>query len=266
MNGPPVSFATDPDIPSSPSPVLIAVIVPFFVLLLVVGIVLFIWRRKKRQAILLSSSSSSGSHSSLGSTSDEWTHDRDSTMVGLGAGAASMGSGGAAVPDMTERRKSGNIPVDPFAFERNRAPSSSSSHVSVLLPPDQSPVLAKFSQYPDPGTYPVFVNAPESSSEGHSSEHGRSGAYHYEASVETIDPPPASLARPGAPFASPPSPTTEQSYHTAFHDGRRALSPTQRISAHESIRTPRKHGILRLSILSHVVTFSCRRECPQSVW
>ena len=282
MNGFTVSFTTGPDIPSSPSPVLIAVIVPFFVLLLVVGIGLFIWRRKKRQEVFLSSSDSSdrrssNRRSSFGTTSNEWIHG-DSTTAGLGKNAASMGSGGEADPDMIERRKPGLIPVgvDPFALGGQgilplRSTSPASSHVSVG--PDLSPRLDRFSQYPDPGTYPAFANPPESSSEGHSSQHGhssrhgRSSAYHYEASTETIDPPEASLARLGAPINSPPSPTTEQSYHTAFHGGRGTLSPHQRLSTHESIRsTPRKSSIFQLSNFSHMLTFFCRRECPQSVW
>lgn len=265
--------------PPSPSPVLIAVIVPFFVLLLVVGTGLFIWRRRKRrQAILLSGSSSPDLRPSLSSTSEEWPQVLDSTKVGLNTSAAKMGSGGAAVPrDMTERRTLGNVPFDPFGPGPHgglpvRSPSRSSSHMS--LPPDLSPVLPRFSQYPVAGTYPEFANVPDSSSEGHSSRNG------YQASTETVDPTEASLARPGVPFTSPASPTTEHSYYTAFHEERRheerrhegrrheehrAMSPTQRISTHESIATPRESGILRLSILLHILTFFCRRECPQSV-
>lgn len=258
MNGRVASFATDTDMPPSPSPVLIGVIVPFFILLLLVGIGLFVWRRKKRQAILLSSSSSSGMHSTFG-TPDEWSHARDSTKVSLGRSAASMGSGGAAVPDMKERRKSG--PVGPLPLDRHarlsvRSPSPASSQMSI--PPDLSPVLVKFNQYPDPRSYTTFANAPDSSSEGHSTRNGRSAAYHYEASTETIDPLPASLETldPHPAFlARQTSPTTDQSYHTAFHEDRRALSPTQRLSAIESIRTPRKSGILRLGILLHALTF-----------
>jgi len=231
-------FATDPDKPPSPSPVLIGVIVPFFVLLLLVGIGLFIWRRRKRHAIRLSDSSS-----------DEGGHTRDTTKVGLGGSGASMGSGGAAVPKvMTERRKSGITSLDPFASSRHaRSPSPASSH-GVSLPPDLSPVVDKFSQYPVPGSYPAFAIPPGSSSEDHSSRHGRSAAYHYEASTETVDFPSASLMRPGAPFTSPTSPTTEQSYHTAPREERRAMSPTQRLSAHESIHTPRKSSTLRFRI------------------
>ena len=245
-----VSFATDPDMSPSPSPVLIGVVVPFFILLLLVGIGLFIWRRKKRQAILLSSSGSSGLDSTFG-TPDDWSHARDSTKVSLGRSAASMGSGGAAAPDMKEHRKSG--PVCPVPLDRRarlsvRSPSPASSHMS--LPPDLSPVLVKFNQYPDPRSYTTFANAPDSSSEDHSTRHGRSAGY--QASIETIDPLPASLEtldhHPTF-LARQSSPTTEQSYHTAFHEDRRALSPAQRLSAIESIRTPRKSGILRLSIL-----------------
>lgn len=243
MNGLTVSFAIHPDIPLSLSPVLIGVVVPFFVLLLLVGIGLFIWRRKKRQAILLSTSSSSGSNSSFGSTSDEWNHARDSTIAGLGRHAASMGSGGAAAPDMKQRK---NAPVGALTLGRPtslsiRSPSPASSHVSI--PPDLSPGLAKIGQYPDPGTYIAFANPSESSSEGHST------AYHYEASTETIDPPPASHKPHSASLVRPASPTTEQSYHTAFHEERGAMSRPQRLSAIESIQTPRKSAILRLSIL-----------------
>lgn len=262
--------------PPSPSPVLIAVIVPFFILLLVVGVGLFIWRRRKRrQAISLSSSSSSSPdlRPSLSSTSEEWPQVLDSTKVGLNKGAAKMGSGGTAVPrDMTERRTPGNLPFDPFGPSPHgglpiRSPSWSSSNMS--LPPDHSPVLPKFSQYPDPGTYYAFANPPgmDSSSEGHSAA--------YQASAETVDPPGASLARPGVPFTSPASLTTEHSYYTApheerehegrRHEERRVRSPTQRISTHGSIQTPRESGTLRLSLLSHMLTFFCRRECPQSV-
>jgi hypothetical protein len=238
------SFATDPDKPSSPSPVLIGVLVPFLVLLLVVGIGLFIWRRRKRQAIRLASSPSSGSRPSFDSDS--------ASEVGLGGSAASMGKGGAAAPEMTQRRKSGNIPVDPFAIGRRarlsvRTPSPSSSY-DMSIPPDRSPVVATFSQYPDPGTYPAFAVPPDSSSEDHSSRPGRSTAYHYEASTETLDPPSASFTRPGAPFTSPPSPTTEQSYHTALREERGAINPTHRLSGHESLTTPRKSSILRFRI------------------
>lgn len=253
MNRLAVSFAINPDIPPSPSPVLIAVVVPFFVLLLIVGVGLFIWRRKKRQAILLSTSSSSGFNSSFGSTSDEWNHARDSTIAGLGRHAASMGSGGTAAPVMKEHR---NVPVGTLTPGRParlslRSPSPASSHLS--LPPDLSPRLVKIGQYPDPGTYTPFANPSESSSEGHSSfQHGRSSAYHYEASTETIDPLPASTETfnpHSASLVRPASPTTEQTYHTAFHEERGTMSRNQRLSEYGSIQTPRKSGILRMSIL-----------------
>ncbi len=192
-------------------------------------------------------------HSSFGgSTPDDWSHARDSTKVSLGRSAASMGSGGLAAPDMKERRKSGL--VDPPAPGRHarlsvRSPSPASSHMS--MPPDFSPVLVKFNQYPDPRSYDPFAKAPDSSSEDHSTRRG------YEASTETIDPLPASLETldPHLAFLPRPrSPNTEQIYHTAFHGDRRALSP-QRLSVIESIRTPRKSGILRLSVLRRILTF-----------
>lgn len=225
-----------PDIPPSPSPVLIGVIVTFFVLSLLFGIGLFIWRRrKKHQAILLSSSTSS-LRSSFGS--DGWTHARDSTMVvGLGGSGASMGSGGLPAPDMMEPTKSGLTTTDPFARSRHasRSYSPSASSLNMRLPPDGAPVLPKFNQYPTPGSYVAFANAPESSSEGHSQE--RSAATHYEADTETFEP---ASAVSGTSFASPA--TTEQTFHTALHEHRRARSPTQRLSAIESIRTPRESG------------------------
>ena len=244
MNGLPVSFTIDPDIPPSPSPVLIGVVVPFFVLLLLVGIGLFLWRRKKRQTILLSTSSSSGFNSSFGSTSDEWNRTRDSTTAGLGRHAASMGLGGEAAPHMKQLK---NGPAGPLTLGRPtslsiRSPSPASSSVSI--PPDLSPRLVKIGQYPDPGTYVAFANPSESSSEGHSFQHSR---YHYEASTETIDPPPASnetLNPHSASLVRPGSPTTEQSYHTAVHGERRATSRNQRLSEYGSIQTPRKSGVL----------------------
>lgn len=246
MNRFATSFAADPGILPSPSPVLIAVIVTFFVLLLLFGIGLFVWRRRKRQAIRLAPSVSS-----FGSTSDEWAyHARDSTMVGLGENAASMGSGGA--PVMTQHKNLGILAADPFArrlSDQSYSPSVSSSRLSldasnIRIPPDHSPVLDKFSHYPPPGSYTAFANVvPDSSSEGHSTQHGRSAAYHYEASTETIDPPLATPVRPGPSFISPATPTTEQSFHTAPHEQRRARSPAQRLSAIESIRTPRQSSM-----------------------
>ena len=224
---------------------LIGVIVTFFVLALLFGIGLFIWRRKKKQQAILLSSSNSSVRSSFGS--DGW-HVRDSTMVGLGGSGALMGSGGS--PEMKERKKSGSTPTDPFSRShresRPYSPSASSSHLSfdtsiIRVPPDGAPVLSKFNDYPIPGSYIAFANAPESSSEGHSSRLERSAATHYEADTETFEPLSAPSARSGA-FASPA--TTEQTFHTAPapHEQRRALSPTQRLSAIESIRTPRKFG------------------------
>lgn len=248
MKGLATSFAADPDMPPSPSPVLIAVIVTFFVLSLLFGIGLFIYRRrKKRQAILLSSSNSSvrsvhSVRSSFGT--DQFAHERDSTMVGLGGNGASMGLGGS--PEMKEHDKSGTISADPFARSRHarfsgRSYSPSASSISfetsnIRIPPDDTPVMSKFGQWPIPGSYPAFANPPESSSEDHSSRLGRSAATHYEADTETFEPPSALSTRS---IASPA--TTERTFHTAPHEQHRVPSPN-RLSVIESISTPRKSG------------------------
>jgi hypothetical protein len=174
-------------------------------------------------------------------------------MVGLPAGAATMGAGGSAAPVMTERRKSGKMPADPLGYHRHArlsgshrsyTPSwSSSEHGSLGIPPDESPALVRVGQWPEPKTYIAFANPPESSSEEHSLAHALS-AGHYEASVETLDQPSASLVHAGTSFASHATPTTEQSFHTAFHEEGRAMSPTQRFSGHGSIQTPRKSTVL----------------------
>ena len=138
-------------------------------------------------------------------------------------------------PAQDRQSTPGPIGIIPNMSALSRAASSASRDFS---PPGS---IFDVAVRPYPGSHVAWAIMPESSSEGHSSLLGGSAAADYGADMETFEPLSAPSERSGA-FAS--TATTEQTFHTApaRHEHRRALSPTQRLSAIEPIRTPRKFG------------------------